>query len=147
MDEAAITQYITSTFDGVEIVTAMGSTFFFYDPTHMMPFATLVTNDENDSFSDLNRPSIFRLNIGLRKATFVSRFGERPKIPDMEGNGESDYDFTVLDRLMPHPVYGRQYWVCVLSPSAATFESAVRPLLAEAYELAVGKQARRAARG
>jgi predicted DNA-binding protein (MmcQ/YjbR family) len=37
-------------------------------------------------------------------------------------------------------------WVCVLNPSAATFE-AVRPLLAEAYELAVSKRAKRAARG
>jgi hypothetical protein len=55
----------------------------------------------------------------------------------------SDFDFAALDRLMPHPIYGRMYWVSLLSPSVATFEPVVRPLLAKAYELAVAKQARR----
>ncbi len=32
MDEAAITQYITVTFEGVELAVASGNTFFFYDP-------------------------------------------------------------------------------------------------------------------
>jgi hypothetical protein len=35
---------------------------------------------------------------------------------------------------MPHPVYGRNHWVCVLNPSDSTFES-VKPLLAEAYQI------------
>jgi hypothetical protein len=43
---------------------------------------------------------------------------------------------------MPHPVYGKMYWVCVLNPSAATFE-AVKPLLAEAYQAAAGRHAKR----
>jgi hypothetical protein len=34
----------------------------------------------------------------------------------------------------------------VLNPSAATFQSVVRPLLAEAYALAVGKYAKHADR-
>ncbi len=34
----------------------------------------------------------------------------------------------MVDRLLPHPVYGRMHWVCVLNPSAATFES-LRPCL------------------
>ncbi len=40
---------------------------------------------------------------------------------------------------MPHPVYGRMYWVCVLNPSKATFAKEVQGLLAEAYALAVDK--------
>lgn len=49
---------------------------------------------------------------------------------------------------MPHPVYGKMYWVCVciLSPSEDTFQDVVQPLLAEAYELDVSKYAKRAAR-
>ena len=39
---------------------------------------------------------------------------------------------------MPHPVYGRQSWVCVLNPSAETF-GRVKPLLREAYEIAVAR--------
>jgi Family of unknown function (DUF6194) len=47
-----------------------------------------------------------------------------------------------VDQLMPHPVYAPQSWVCVLNPSETTFQ-AVRPLLAEAYELAVRRHAKR----
>jgi hypothetical protein len=38
------------------------------------------------------------------------------------------------------------FWICVLNPSAATFQT-VQPLLAEAYDLAVKKYAKRVARG
>lgn len=37
---------------------------------------------------------------------------------------------------MPHPVYGKTYWVCLLNPSETTFE-AMKALLAEAYDMAV----------
>ena len=36
---------------------------------------------------------------------------------------------------MPHPVYGRNHFVCVLNPSQSTFQS-IKPLLDEAYEIA-----------
>jgi hypothetical protein len=125
MDEAAITRYIRETFADVAIVEASGGTFFFIDPERKFSFATLSINDEYDQFSDLNRPSVFRLNVGVSKATFQSLFGARP---------EGGYDLTALDRLMPHPVYGKMYWVCVLSPSAETFET-MKPLIAEAYDI------------
>jgi Family of unknown function (DUF6194) len=137
MDEAAITRYITETFGSVDIVVAMGATFYFHDPgkdlpkDHKFPFATLVTGDEHDQFSNLSRPGVFRLNVGVSKRTFQSLFAS-----------PEDHDFTALDKVMPHPVYGKMYWVCVLNPSAATFE-AVKPLLAEAYETAAGKHAKR----
>ena len=54
-----------------------------------------------------------------------------------------DHDFTALDRLMPHPVYAPQSWVCVLNPSPETLET-VKPLLAEAYSRAAGRPVRRA---
>ena len=76
---------------------------------------------------------MFRLNIGLSRETFQALFGHPPGGQPDPGAG---YDFAALDRLMPHPVYAPQSWVCVLNPSAETFE-AVRPLLAEAYERAV----------
>jgi hypothetical protein len=148
MNEASVIQYITGRFERVETFTneETGDNFFFCDPERKFPFATLVTNDNYDSFSNLNRPSIFRLNIGISKQTFLSLFGTRPsRSPEGDATGES-YDFTALDQLMPHPVYGRMYWVCVLSPSDATFEVVVKPLLAEAYEMDASKYAKRAAR-
>src|SRR5438874_2910288 len=117
MDEASVTQYILDTFDGVETVTSSGNTFFFYGSDRKFPFATLVTNDEYDQTSNLNRPSVFRLNIGVNKQTYQSLFGSGTAPPSGEGT-EGGYDFTALDRIMPHPVYGKMYWVCVLNPSA-----------------------------
>jgi hypothetical protein len=152
MDEASITQYIIDTFDGVETVTMTGTTFFFYGPERMFPFVTLVTNDDHDQASNLNRPSVFRLNIGVSKQTFRSLFGSQPSQPSPSGASgageivDSGYDFTALDQLMPHPVYGRMYWVCVLNPSVETFQEVVRPLLAEAYDRDVSKHTKRAAR-
>ena len=131
MDEAAVVKYIRETFAGVETSEAWGCTFFFYDSERKFPFATLANTDENDQFSDLNRPSVFRLNVGVSKATFQSLFGS---------HSEDGYDFTAFDRIMPHPVYGKMYWVCVLNPGAETFAS-VTPLLAEAYEQSVKRHA------
>jgi hypothetical protein len=152
MDETAITQYITGTFDGVDLVVASGNTFFFYNPDpdappdHRFPFVTLVTNDEYDQFSNLNRLSVFRLNIGVSKQTYGALFSAPPSPAGAGAVGDSGYDFTALDRVMPHPVYGRQYWVCVLNPSEITFQAAVQPLLAEGYDMAAGKHTKRMAR-
>jgi hypothetical protein len=150
MNEAEITQYITESFDGVHVVDAWGDIFFFYNPGDKLPdefyFASLKSkDDEYDNASKLNRPEVFRLNIGIDKASYRSRFGGPPPRPGAEGHFDSRYDFTALDQLLPHPVYGRQYWVSVLNPSEATFEE-LKPLLTEAYNLAVGKYTKKAAR-
>ena len=155
MDQQAIRDYIGAAFTGVDVQVASqadgapeiawGDTFFIYDPdrnfegTRRFPFATIVTKDygDFDNKSNLNRPDVFRLNVGVSKETFASLFGD-----------EVAYDFTAIDTLMPHPVYGTNHWLCVLNPTAATFER-LKPLLAEAYEIAVkraqprGRNARR----
>jgi hypothetical protein len=154
MNESEISQYITETFEGVDVVVASGDSFFFYNPDrnvppdHRFPFVTLVTSDINDQFSNLNRPSVYRLNIGIGKQTFHSLFGDPAALPSVSaadsGEISRDYDFTTLDQLMPHPVYGRMSWVCVLNPGEKTFETKVRQLLAEAYDMAVSKYKRQA---
>ncbi len=149
MDEEAIRTYVASTFKGVDVQIgskedgspeiAWGDTFFIYDPqrnlegTGRFPFATIVTKDygDFDNASKLDRPGVFRLNIGISRKSFDSLF------PD-----EVDHDFTALDVLMPHPVYGRNHWVCVLNPTDATFEK-LKPLLAEAYDTAFRRIERR----
>ena len=136
MNETAVADYITQTLPGVETSTAFGYTFFFYGSDHRLPFATLAASDnEYDRVSNLDRPGVFRLNIGVSRPTFQALFGAAP--PDL-----SRYDFTALDVIMPHPDYAPQNYICVLSPGAATLET-VRALLAEAYDLAVQRDARR----
>jgi hypothetical protein len=146
LDQAAITAYIAETCPGTDVVTgaegiAAGDTFFIYDPDRNLqdkqrfPFATIVTKDygDFDDASNLNREGVFRLNVGGSRETFRALFGD-----------DGTYDFTAQDRLMPHPVYGRQSWLCVLNPSAETFER-MKPLLREAYEIAVARVKRRKA--
>ena len=149
--QAAIIQYVVDTFAGVNVVTgtegiAPGDTFFIYDPdrnlppNRQIPFATIVTKDygDFDRASNLDRPDVFRLNIGVGKDTYRSLFGPQPPSPGAAGVVDTGHDFAALDQLLPHPFYATMSWVCVLNPSPATFQ-AVQPLLAEAYELAVSR--------
>jgi hypothetical protein len=145
MNQEAIIQYVTDTFTGIEVMRptdgpGAGDTFIYYDPQHnldptrQLPFATIVTKDygDFDNSSQLNRPSVFRLNVGVSRDTFRALFGYAP---GEDTTAPTRYDFAALDRLMPHPVYGPQSWVSVLNPSPETFE-VVKPLLAEAYSRA-----------
>ncbi|MEO7404294.1 MAG: DUF6194 family protein [Burkholderiales bacterium] len=142
--EAEITEYIAQNLPGVAAVSAPGGTFFFYDPNgdvpaeRRFPFATVIINDDYDSASQLSRPGIFRLNIGVSKETCRTMFGELPTTLGPNGIIETDHDFTALDFLMPHPVYAAQCWVSVLNPDEVTLEE-VKRLLDEAYEIAVRK--------
>ncbi len=151
MDQEAIIRYITETFEGVDVLQptdgpGAGDTFIFYDPqrnldpTRRMPFATIVTKDygDFDNASQLDRPDVFRLNIGVSRDTFRALFGTAP------GEQSATDDYAALDRVMPHPVYAPQSFVCVLNPSADTFE-AVKPLLADAYARVATRRARRQA--
>ncbi len=135
MNEEEIINYITGAFKDVETATANGDTFFFNDPEKKFPFATLVTSNYNDNFSNLNRPGVFRLNIGVSKATYKALFGPPPASKASDYEPILGYDYTVLDKVLPHPVYGRMYWVCILNPDRETFENKVQPLLTEAYDL------------
>jgi hypothetical protein len=145
MDQAEITMYVAEHFAGVDVQVASrengapevswGDTFFIYDPqrnlegTRRFPFATIVTKDygDFDNASNLNREGVYRFNIGVSKETFDRLYPT-----------EAAHDFTALDQLMPHPVYGSNHWVCVLNPSESTF-GMLLPLLHEAYEIAVDR--------
>lgn len=49
-----------------------------------------------------------------------------------------NYDFTTLDKILPHPVYAWMAWICALTPSEQTFEE-LKPYIQEAYEYAKEK--------
>jgi hypothetical protein len=128
----AITKYILETYSETDVVEAMNAWFFSLDPEKHFPnFATIVTTDEHDDASDLNRPGVFRLNIGVDRPTF-----ERVAASDPEP------DNTAFDRLLPHPVYARQLWISILNPSDETFAETVVPLLALAHDRLAAARAR-----
>jgi Family of unknown function (DUF6194) len=127
VDQDEIVHYVKQTFADVEVTQptdgpGAGDTFFML-PGKKMPFATIVTKDygEFDNASKLDRPDVFRLNIGVSKHTFEALIDE-----------STMYDLSALNMLMPHPTYARQHWLCVLNPTQETFEH-LKPLLAEAH--------------
>ncbi|MBP8000607.1 MAG: hypothetical protein KA314_10335 [Chloroflexi bacterium] len=136
MNESETVEYITTIFPDVETSTDFGYIFFFYRSERQLPFATLIAADnEYDRISNLDRPGVFRLNIGISRETFQTLFGTA-KVD------VSHYDYTALDVIMPHPEYAPQNFICVLSPGEAT-SGKVQELLAEAYDIAVRRFTRR----
>lgn len=118
-----IKSYILEYFENVKVTEADGDLFFMYDKNEMMPFATIVTKDnEYEKISNLNREGFFRLNIGLDKETFMPLFGGLTEKKGLESFMDVGIDFTVEDTLLPHPTYGSLYWVCVVNPSEKTFD-------------------------
>jgi hypothetical protein len=132
----SITALITGRYAGVAVANAMNASFFSLNAKSWPNFATIVTTDEHDAASDLSRPGRFRLNIGVGSATFARLVG-----------GAAEPDFTAADRLLPHPVYAAQQWVCIVNPSAATLEMVVLPLVDEAHERLAAQEARHARGG
>ncbi len=135
-DPDAITQHILATFPETDHVTIEGAAFFSLDPEKHFPnFATIVwADDDYDKFSNLSRPGVFRLNIGVSRPTFERLVGS-----------DTEPDYTALDRVLPHPVYAKQLYISILNPSAATWRDVVVPLLAEAHDRLAAQRARAAA--
>jgi hypothetical protein len=134
-DHDSVARYITETFPGVDVVSAMGATFFSLDPEKHWPnFATIVTTDEHDMGSPSNlsaRPDVYRLNLGVDRATFQRYAGV-----------DAEPDYTALDQVLPHPVYGAQHWISILNPSWATWNETVIPLIAIAHDRLAAQRAR-----
>ena len=124
-DPAEITSWITTTYPDTVVADAMGATFFSLDERHWPNFATIVTTDEHDvgNPSDLARPGVYRLNIGVGKATFERLVG-----------GIAEPHYAAIDHIIPHPVYAKQRWIAILNPSPNSVDDVVKPLIAEAYQ-------------
>jgi len=143
----------TAGLPGVDVLTASeamgapaiawGDSFFYYDPAQSIPadrrfpFATIVTKDYPgfDEASNVNRDGVFRLNISVGRRKFEELIGYPPAQHDEH---HTDFDYTAIDTLLPHPVYASQAWVSILQPGERTDEKA-RSLLTEAHRRAVAR--------
>ena len=138
--------YSLDTFPGLIEDWNWGERSLFYNPDHQLPkgtyFLTFKERDgANDSASRI-RLGDYRLNVGILKAAFTDRFGALPAKPAAGGVVQTGHDFSLRDRILPHPVYGWMAWIAILNPSHETFEE-VKPLLSRAYERAVERYRRR----
>ena len=127
-DPDTIVQYIRETDPETDVLESGGTWFCSLDPERHFPnYATIVTNNDYDDGSDLDREGVFRLNLGLTRATFERLVGDAL-------DAAAPPDYAVLDTLLPHPIYAAQLWISILNPSATTFDEVVIPLIAEAYD-------------
>jgi hypothetical protein len=135
-DPETIIEYIRDTYPETDVLEAGGTWFCSLDPERHFPnYVTIVTNNDYDDGSDLDREGVFRLNLGLTRATFerLVRDALDPAAPP---------DYTALDTLLPHPTYAAQSWISILNPSPATFRDVVIPLIAEAHDRLAAQRAR-----
>ena len=133
-DPEAISRTILETWPETDVVEALGAAFFSLDPEKHWPnFATIVTTDDHDEGapSNLARPGVFRLNIGVSRETFERLVGSMTEPP-----------YAEFDLVLPHPVYAKQLWISILNPSDATFRDVVLPLLTEAHDRLAATRAR-----
>jgi len=80
------------------------------------------------------------MNFKVTKPTFLKSFDE-PFIPSRPPKGGviklksgQDYEPSILDKLIPHPVYGWMNWVSVINPSKKTIEALLESgLVDESY--------------
>ena len=132
-----VKNYIITEFDGIVPQKTWGELSFFYNLDNKLPrgvyFCTLKEKDgENDKASHLDRDGIFRLSFGLPVEEFITRFGPKPPRPRKGCAIQGVWNFTEIDTLIPHPIYGWMGWVAVLNPSKKTFDQC-KPLLQLAY--------------
>lgn len=147
MQKEEIAEFITEQYHGLVAVDAWGEQSFFYNPERKLPrgvyFATLKDKDgDNDKASGLHRPGVFRFNFGISKSSYERVLGKRPSRPVAGGVVDTGHEFTQLNTLLPHPVYGWMSWVCILNPDQDVFRD-LHPLLNESYELVVKKYGKR----
>lgn len=147
--EDIITYMIDTYGDSVREDRNWGERGVFYNPDRALPKGVyLLTFKEsdgpNDKASCTDRAGVYRLNLGISKPAFQELFGGIPKRPAAGCIVETGHDFTQLDQIMPHPVYGWMSWLGILNPSPETFDR-IKPLIDDAVKLAAGKFARRIA--
>lgn len=149
MKLAILIQNLTKLYTGLVEVNAWGETSLFYNPSGLLKRGTYCftfkeKDGDNDFSSALNRNEVeYRMNFKINKSTFLFQFNE-PSLPSRPSKGNiitlqsgRIYDPTVLNTLIPHPVYGWMGWVSIINPSEQSIEDFIKAgLFEESYEYA-----------
>ncbi|HET7520232.1 MAG TPA: DUF6194 family protein [Candidatus Limnocylindria bacterium] len=112
-------------FPDANVLQIDSAAFFSMDEKHWPNFATIVWTDEHDmgAPSRLSRDGVYRVNVGVDRATFQSLVG-----------GVTDPDYAAFDTFIPHPVYARQRWIGILNPSHTTVSDRLLPLISASHD-------------
>lgn len=138
-----VLKYCLENLEGTILVSSWGERGIYYNPDNILKRGVYILtvkekDGDNDKGSNLNRENIYRVNLGIRKTTFIEMFDFIPKRPAKGCIVDMNYDFSATNKILPHPVYAWMGWICLLSPSEQTFNE-LKPLIQEAYEYAKEK--------
>lgn len=139
-----ITEEVLKSFPNTTVNKNWGEIGIFYNPNNMFSkgiyLMTFKEKDgENDKSSKLNRGNLYRLNIGITKQEFVNLFQTIPKRPNAGETVDTNHDFSEINKIMPHPVYGWMSWICIINPSKEIFYDKLLPFIRVAYKNCIHK--------
>jgi hypothetical protein len=143
MEKEKIIEQILNNYLDLKVDNNWGEKAIFYNPEDIFAkgayMLTFKENDgKNDSASFLNREGIYRLNLKISHKSFIDLFKYIPNRPKAGEVVDTKHDFTKINELMPHPVYGWMTWVCVLNPTNETVEMLFKEgLIEDAYQAAI----------
>jgi len=129
-------QLIRDGYPDAVVASIESAAFFSLDEKHWPNFVTVVWTDEHDEGapSNLARPGVYRVNVGVDKETFLRLVG-----------GMADPDYAAFDRFVPHPVYAKQRWIAILNPSHTTVREALLPVIAAGHDRLLARRSPRGA--
>ena len=90
-----ILKYCLKELEGSALVESWGEKEIFCNPGPVLKRGVYILtvkekDGDNDKGSRLNRPEVYRVNLGVRKDTFVKLFGAVPKRPGAGGAVEME---------------------------------------------------------
>lgn len=133
MNPSEVEAFVAS-LENVQREENFGYSFFFVGDDHMVPFVSIADSDnEYDSVSNLDREGVFRVNIGVSRATFESLFAD---------SQTENVDYSALNVFLPHPEYSKQHFVCILNPTGENAEI-TKKLMVEAHGIAASRLQRK----
>jgi hypothetical protein len=132
MNQSEVETFVAN-LDNVQQEENYGYKFFFVGDDHLLPFVTIANSDNDyDSVSNLSREGVFRINIGVSRATFDS----------LVSSDAENIDYSALNTFLPHPEYAKQNWVCILNPSDENV-AVTKQLITEAHAIAATRLAKK----
>jgi hypothetical protein len=98
-------------------IQCFGETTYFYNKKNKKKrgtyFLTIKQYDgPNDKKSELDRKNIYRISFKLTDDNYKDLFGKIHKKTDKLTN----FDFTKINHIIPHPVYFYMKWIQILNP-------------------------------
>ncbi len=106
MTPTEIIKFCLDNLNDTALLNSWDESGIFYNPQSKLKRGIYVLtvkekDGDNDKSSKLNRDEVYRVNIGVRKDTFIQLFGKIPKRPPKGGVIDMPFDFSEIDRIFP----------------------------------------------